>query len=47
MPEMPAIATKPLEVTGELNPDAERSRPIKQVRASIGVIRLSSGAMLG
>ena len=37
----------PLVVIGGLNPNAERTRPIKQVRASIGVIRSSSGAMLG
>ena len=37
----------PLVVTGALNPNAERTRPIKQVRASVGVIRASSGAMLG
>ena len=37
----------PLVVIGGLNPNAERTRLIKQVRASIGVIRSSSGAMLG
>lgn len=37
----------PLEVSGGLDPTAERTRPIKQVRASVGVIAQSSGAKLG
>ena len=37
----------PLEVAGGIDPTAERTRPIKQVRASIGVIGQSSGARLG
>ena len=37
----------PLEVLGAIEPDAERARPIRQVRRSYGVIRESPGAMLG
>jgi MFS family permease len=37
----------PLAVTGSIEPDAERTRPIRQVRRSYGVIRASPGAMLG
>jgi MFS family permease len=37
----------PLEVAGGIDPNAERTRPIKQVRASIGVIAQSSNAKLG
>ena len=37
----------PLEVAGGINPHAERTRPIKQVRASAGVIAQSSNAKLG
>lgn len=37
----------PLAVNGELDPDAERIRPLRQVRASIGVIRSSDMALLG
>ena len=37
----------PLAVSGGIDPTAERTRPIKQVRASIGVIAQSSGARLG
>ncbi len=37
----------PLEVIGGINPNAERTRPIKQVRASVGVIAQSSNAKLG
>ena len=37
----------PLEVAGGIDPRAKRVRPIKQVRASIGVIAQSSGAKLG
>ena len=37
----------PLELTGAVDPDAERSRPLYQVRRSYGEIRRSPGAMLG
>jgi MFS family permease len=37
----------PLEVNGAIDPTAERSRPLAQVRRSIGVIAASPGAMLG
>jgi MFS family permease len=37
----------PLEVIGGTDPDAERARPIRQLRRSYGVIRSSPGAMLG
>lgn len=37
----------PLAVSGGIDPTAERTRPIKQVRASIAVIAQSSGARLG
>ena len=37
----------PLEVVGGIDPHAERTRPIKQVRASVGVIGASPGATLG
>jgi MFS family permease len=37
----------PLAVSGGIDPTAERTRPIKQVRASIDVIAQSSGARLG
>lgn len=37
----------PLAVNGELDPTAERVRPLRQVRASIGVIRSSDMALLG
>lgn len=37
----------PLAVAGGIDPTAERTRPIKQVRASIDVIAQSSGARLG
>lgn len=37
----------PLAVVGGIDPTAERTRPIKQVRASVGVIAQSSGAKLG
>lgn len=37
----------PLAVSGGIDPTAERTRPIKQVRASIDAIAQSSGARLG
>jgi predicted MFS family arabinose efflux permease len=37
----------PLVVIGGIDPNAERARPIRQVRESLGVIRISPGAMLG
>ena len=37
----------PLEVLGRIEPDAPRTRPIKQVRASAGVIWASPNARLG
>ena len=37
----------PLELTGAVDPHAERSRPLLQVRRSYGEIRRSPGAMLG
>ena len=37
----------PLEVIGGIDPTAERTRPIKQVRASVKVISASPGATLG
>lgn len=37
----------PLEVLGTIDPGAERTRPLRQVRRSYGVIRRSPGAMLG
>ena len=37
----------PLAVIGATDPGAERTRPIRQVRRSYGVIRASPGAMLG
>lgn len=37
----------PLEVLGTIDPDAERARPIRQVRRSTGVIRSSPNAVLG
>lgn len=37
----------PLEVNGQLDPDAERVRPLRQVRMSVGVIRGSALAPLG
>ena len=37
----------PLIVLGATNPHAERTRPLRQVRASYGVIRSSPGAVLG
>jgi MFS family permease len=37
----------PLAVSGGIDPTAKRTRPIKQVRASIDVIAQSSGARLG
>jgi MFS family permease len=37
----------PLVVIGGTDPDAERTRPLRQVRASYGVIRSSPGAVLG
>jgi MFS family permease len=37
----------PLALTGGIDPHAERTRPIRQVRRSYGVIRSSPGAMLG
>lgn len=37
----------PLAVNGQLNPNAERIRPLRQVRASAGVIRNSPLAPLG
>ncbi|MEL6891867.1 MAG: MFS transporter [Actinomycetota bacterium] len=37
----------PLAVVGRIDPDAPRTRPIKQVRSSAGVIRASPNARLG
>ena len=37
----------PLVLIGATDPHAERTRPLRQVRASYGVIRSSPGAMLG
>jgi MFS family permease len=37
----------PLVVIGGTDPDAERARPLRQLRASYGVIRSSPGAVLG
>jgi MFS family permease len=37
----------PLALVGGIDPHAERTRPIRQVRRSFGVIRSSPGAMLG
>ena len=37
----------PLAVIGGIDPDAERARPIRQVRASVKVIASSPGATLG
>lgn len=37
----------PLEVLGTLNPNAERARPLRQIKASSSVIAASSGARLG
>jgi MFS family permease len=37
----------PLVVIGGTDPDAERVRPLRQLRASYGVIRSSPGAVLG
>jgi MFS family permease len=37
----------PLVVIGAIDPSAERTRPLRQVRRSMGVIRASPGAMLG
>ncbi len=37
----------PLEVLGTLNPNAQRTRPLRQIRASSSVISASSGAKLG
>ncbi len=37
----------PLEVAGGIDPHAERTRPIKQLRASVGVIAQTSDAKLG
>lgn len=37
----------PLEAAGQLDPHAERVRPLRQVRASVGVIRASRLAPLG
>ena len=41
------LCPDPLAVSGGIDPTAERTRPIKQVRASIAVIAQSSGARLG
>ena len=37
----------PLELIGGIDPDAERVRPLRQLRRSYGVIRSSPGALLG
>lgn len=37
----------PLAVIGAIDPNAERTRPLQQVRSSFGVIRSSPGASLG
>jgi MFS family permease len=37
----------PLVVLGDTDPHAERTRPLRQVKASYGVIRRSPGAVLG
>lgn len=37
----------PLEVLGAIDPNADRSRPLRQIQRSYGVIRRSPGAMLG
>jgi MFS family permease len=37
----------PLQVAGGIDPDAERARPLRQFRASMGVITASPGARLG
>lgn len=37
----------PLEVLDTLDPDAERTRPLRQIRSSAGVIVASTGARLG
>ncbi|NNE11878.1 MAG: MFS transporter [Ilumatobacter sp.] len=37
----------PLVLAGGVDPQAERTRPLRQVRRSFGVIRSSPGAMLG
>ena len=42
-----ALRPDPLVLVGGTNPHAERTRPIRQVRKSYGVIRSSPGAMLG
>lgn len=42
-----ALRPDPLVLVGGTDPDAERTRPIRQVRRSYGVIRSSPGAMLG
>ncbi len=42
-----ALRPDPLVLIGGTDPDAERTRPIRQVRHSYGVIRSSPGAMLG
>ncbi len=42
-----ALRPDPLVLVGGTDPHAERTRPIRQVRRSYGVIRSSPGAMLG
>lgn len=42
-----ALRPDPLVLVGGTDPNAERARPIRQVRRSYGVIRSSPGAMLG
>ena len=42
-----ALRPDPLVLIGGTDPNAERTRPIRQVRHSYGVIRSSPGAMLG
>jgi MFS family permease len=42
-----ALRPDPLVLVGGTDPNAERTRPIRQVRRSYGVIRSSPGAMLG
>ena len=44
---MTMLRPDPLVVSGAVDPNAERTRPIAQVRRSYGEIRRSSGAMLG
>ncbi|MDW3213265.1 MAG: MFS transporter [Ilumatobacteraceae bacterium] len=42
-----ALRPDPLVLIGGTDPNAQRTRPIRQVRRSYGVIRSSPGAMLG